>query len=90
MTDSILLEAQRLVYSDRNQQYGDSNELIQKVLASFEALTNIKMSPSEAYIFMTLLKLGRDRFKYKRDNVADAAGYLELYNKAREKEEKLF
>lgn len=79
--NSILPEADGLVSGDRLKEYGDAEGYMPGVVAAFEALTGVKMSTAQANLFMVLLKLGRNGSKYKRDNLVDAAGYLELMNR---------
>jgi hypothetical protein len=65
MTESvgadILLEAHRLVTGPRNDTYGNVVDDYSKVIHIFEGLTGIKLSLSDALLFMVSVKMARLR-----------------------------
>jgi hypothetical protein len=65
MTESvgadILLEAHRLVTGPRNDSYGNVVDDYSKVIHIFEGLTGIKLSLSDALLFMVSVKMARLR-----------------------------
>lgn len=76
--DSILDLAKSLVFSERNKAYGDGMKEFTKVANVFNALTGRDLRPDEAVMFMVVLKLVRETYRHKTDNIVDAAGYLEI------------
>ena len=83
----ILLEAHRLVTGPRNETYGDVVDDYTKVITIFEGLTGIKLSLSDALLFMVSVKMARlrtnlDKNRLHHDSLADALGYLGLLNQA--------
>jgi len=81
---SILEEAQSLVHGDRNATYGFPWEDYARTVGAFKALMGDKkiadMTPEDGMMFMVCVKLSRQINLPKRDNLVDAAGYLECIN----------
>jgi hypothetical protein len=75
--ESILLEADLIVNGTRNQDYGDSNENLRRIAAIATAM-GTEISPKGVAVILIAVKLGRHMHRPKRDNLVDAAGYLEL------------
>ena len=79
---TVLEEAQALVYGDREKQYSHpaadyaktakiwTGILLEKLLPGEE------ITPKEAVLMMAGMKISREVFKHKRDNLVDAAGYI--------------
>ena len=83
----ILLEAHQLVTGPRNDTYGNVVDDYSKVIQIFEGLTGIRMSMSDALLFMVSVKMARLRTNLEKnrlhhDTLADAIGYLGLLNQA--------
>jgi hypothetical protein len=83
----ILLEAHQLVTGPRNDTYGNVVDDYTKVITIFEGLTGIKLSLSDALLFMVSVKMARlrtnlDRNRLHHDSLLDALGYLGLLNQA--------
>ena len=83
----ILLEAHQLVTGPRNNDYGNVVDDYSKVIQIFEGLTGIRMSMSDALLFMVSVKMARLRTNLEKnrlhhDTLADAIGYLGLLNQA--------
>jgi len=81
MGASILNEAYDLVHGDRNEDYGDPWQDYERTVGAFKALMGEKkiseMTPEDGMMFMVCVKLSRQINAPKRDNLVDAAGYLE-------------
>lgn len=77
-------EAKKLVYGDRNKQYGNPLKDYTRVSQVWTGLLSAKLKdgvviePREAIMMMVALKLCRNMEKHKDDNVIDAHGYLEV------------
>lgn len=71
---------------ERGKSYdkdGDAERSMDKVVAMFEALTDIKMTAAQGYKFMALLKLARsEQGVDKLDNYIDGAAYMALAGEA--------
>ncbi len=76
-------KAKKLVYGDRNKSYGSPRYDYARTSAVWSGLLihklkpGLTISPQEAIIMMTALKLCREMTKHKPDNLVDAHGYLE-------------
>ncbi len=81
--ESILLEAQRLVHSDRNAVYGhplDDFTRIAGVLNIYLAdKLNKPLVAEDIALFNICQKLSRQSNVPKRDNLVDGAGYFETW-----------
>lgn len=81
-TKTLADQAKKLVYGDRNQQYGSPAKDYERVSKVWSGLLCNKLkdgesiTAEEALIMMTALKLCREFHKHKEDNVIDAHGYL--------------
>ncbi len=87
---SEMLEANRLVNGDRQSDYGtprDNYNGIAKVWSGIlSPILKRDITPAEAALMMTGLKLQRQAMKHKRDNLVDAHGYLLVYSHIIEEE----
>lgn len=79
MSNSILIEAARLVDGDRQADYGHPADDFKRIATIWSALLenklNVDLTSSEVGAMMIALKLSRTAFKNKRDNWIDIAGY---------------
>lgn len=78
---SILNEAEKIVNGDRNEQYGDPLKAFQEYSNILETNFGIKLTPSEICKVQMAIKLGRMKYKHKRDSVVDLCGYAEILNR---------
>lgn len=90
-TETILEEAQRIVYGDREQTYGHPAK-------NFEITRNlwndwidgrypgndIVFDVNDVAMMMVLLKVARQAHGDKRDNLVDACGYLACIQKIKD------
>lgn len=80
-TDSVLLEAQKLVYGDRAEAYGPPTEDFRCAADMASAYFKRKypgfpdLKPEDIPAFMVCIKMARQAHKPKRDNLVDLAGY---------------
>lgn len=75
--ETILEEAQRLVHGDRGADYGPPWEDFERTVDIFRAWTGVELTAEQGIQFMVCVKLSRQANKAKRDNLVDAAGYLD-------------
>lgn len=73
--ETILQEAQRLIYGDRNVDYGHPLDNFTHTAALLNAMYGTTFTPEDCPKIMILFKLSRSMNKEKRDNWVDIAGY---------------
>lgn len=81
MSKTILEQAAELTSGDRNQAYGDASVEFNKVATVWSALLGTNITGPQVALCMAGLKLVREAYKHKEDNLVDACGYLHLVNK---------
>lgn len=80
--ETILQEAERLTNGDRNADYGHPLDDFRKTAEMWSAYLNskhnagIELDPEDVGFMMVLLKISRHMHMPKRDNLVDAAGYI--------------
>jgi hypothetical protein len=73
----IMKEAAKLVSHDRQSQYGHPVEHFTDVGRIWGSILRIPdISPQKIGLMMTGLKIARESFKHKDDNLVDAIGYI--------------
>lgn len=73
--ESILMEAQRLVYGDRNEAYGHPLDDFTRTAKMWSAILGFPVSADQVGLCMMAVKISRQCNSRKRDNMVDAAGY---------------
>jgi hypothetical protein len=81
--NSILQEADLIVNGERAVDYGDAIESFQKVSTMATLLANKEISPLDCCLVLKAVKLVRESYKHKRDNLVDECGYAEIENRIR-------
>ena len=84
--ESILSEAERIVNGDRQADYSDPVANFKHISAIASAISKEELSPTTCAIVMIAVKLARENYKHKRDNLVDLAGYVEILNRIKESE----
>ena len=74
--ESILAEAERLVTSSRNDDYGHPADDLGRAAKIWSAILGIEVTAKQVALCMVGVKLSREINKPKRDNLVDGAGYL--------------
>lgn len=85
---TILAEADALVNTDRQGDYGSPEENFRDIADLWSIYTGHGITPEEVAVMMVLLKLARSKNKYTRDNFVDAAGYIKIADYMAEGREK--
>ena len=85
-TESILSEAERIVNGDRQADYSDPVENFKHISAIASSISKEELSPTTCAIVMIAVKLAREEYKHKRDNLVDLAGYVEILHRIKENE----
>ena len=79
--NSLLLQADKVVNGDRNEQYGDAKQAFNEYSEILKTTFNISLSPEEICKVMMAIKLGRLKYKFKEDSLLDLMGYSEILNR---------
>lgn len=87
--ESILQEADRLVSTDRQDDYGHPLDDFGKVSSMALALWGRgPETPEEHALYMVLVKVARESTRHKRDNLVDIAGYTKTLDLVLEERER--
>jgi hypothetical protein len=84
--ESILQEADRILNGDRDADYGDPVENFKRISRIASAILNKDITDEECCVVMLAVKLARENYRHKRDNLVDLAGYVEILNRIKESE----
>ena len=85
-TESILSEAERIVNGDRQADYSDPVENFRHIAAIASAIRKKELTSEDCAVVLMAVKLARENFKHKRDNLVDLAGYTEILYRIKESE----
>ena len=83
---SILLEAERVLNGDRQADYNDPVKNFEDIATLATFLTGSPLTAEQCCYVLIAVKLVRERFKHKEDNLVDLAGYTEILNRIKTKE----
>lgn len=86
--ETVLEEAQRLITGDRNNTYDHPLDNFARIKKGWEVIFGIDITEEQVGLAMVWLKIAREAYKHKRDNLTDGAGYLgtiEMVIKERER-----
>ena len=81
---SILAEAEEIVNGSRHSDYGDARESFGRIATIASVMTGKELAPEDCCAVLMAVKLVRESFKHKRDNLVDLCGYAELMNRLKE------
>lgn len=84
--ETILEEAQRIVYGPREQAYGHPAEDYERVAALWSVILDTPVSPAQAALCMVAVKIARECHRPGRDNLVDGAGYFAVVDRIRRRE----
>jgi len=83
---NILDEAKKIIETDRQADYGPPKDNWGRTAKIWSGILGTEVTPEQAVLCMVGVKLAREGFKHKRDNLVDAAGYLGIAEKLLETE----
>lgn len=78
MNGRLLESAKELINGKRQDEYGKPEASFSKTALFWSAYLGVPISAKDVCVLMCLLKLARESFWHKRDNLLDAAGYIGL------------
>ena len=73
--EGVLDEAKRIVNGARNEDYGTPEDNFARIATMWSVILGTEVTPRQVATCMIALKLARDAFQPKRDNLVDIAGY---------------
>lgn len=85
---NILERANEIVYSraeEKEREYGPFEEGMKKAADLASILCNKSITTEDMYKCMIALKLSRESYTHKEDNLLDACAYIGSLNKTYEK-----
>ena len=74
---SILLQCAKIA-KERQAQYGEATESIKLAARICEETFGIKLTPRQFCLTIVALKLSREKFEHKDDNILDTINYLAI------------
>ena len=85
---SILSEAEEIVNGSRQSDYGDPVESFERIAKTASMIAGRDLSPNECCAVLMAVKLVRESFAHKRDNLIDLCGYAYIMNEIKESNKK--
>lgn len=82
--ETIATEAVSLVSGDRQKAYGHPSKNFEDIARLWSVILGIEVTPAQVGLCMVQVKLAREVFVPKRDNLVDAIGYLLAYDATKE------
>lgn len=85
---NILLKANEIVFEraeEKEREYGPFEEGMAKAARIATELCNKEINTKDIYLCMIALKLSREAYNHKEDNLLDAVAYISSLNKTYEK-----
>lgn len=76
---TILEEAREVTDGARQSDYGDAEESFDRICSILKAF-DILIDPYDIPIILIAIKLVRESYSHKRDNLVDICGYARLYS----------
>lgn len=85
---SILFEAEEIVNGSRYSDYGDPVESFERIAKTASMIAGEDLSPKECCAVLMAVKIVREGYRHKRDNLVDLCGYAHIMNEIHESEKK--
>jgi hypothetical protein len=85
---NILLKANEIIFErseEKERSYGPIDEGMKHASLIASSILKKEITASDLYICMIALKLSRETFKHKEDNLLDCVAYLAALNNYEEK-----
>ena len=74
--ETVNQEADRLIHGDRNLTYDHPLDNFERIGAIWSVVLGIEVTPEQVGLCMVGVKLAREAYLPKRDNLVDGAGYF--------------
>ena len=86
---SILDEAKAIVEGSRQSDYGDAANNFERIAAIVNSVyPELNITSQQCCMVMIAVKLIREGYRHKRDNLVDLCGYAHIMNEINESEKK--
>jgi len=76
LNKSILQEAEDLIHGERNYTYDHPLDNFNRIKKGWEVIFDCELTEEQVGLAMAWVKIARESYKHKRDNLTDGAGYL--------------
>lgn len=86
--ETVLEEAQRLIIGERNLSYDHPLDNFNRIAAIWSVVLGIEVTPEQVGLCMVGVKLAREAYQPKRDNLVDGAGYFGTVQMVRDERER--
>lgn len=83
---SILEEASEIRSGSRNSDYGDATENFKRIAQMASLITGKEIEAKTCVAVLMSVKLCREAYRHKRDNLIDLCGYADILQQINEKE----
>jgi hypothetical protein len=77
---NILLDAHTIINGNRSTDYGSPTDSFTRIATIANAMTGLSLTPQQCCMVLMAVKLTRQSYKHKRDNLVDLCGYAHLLN----------
>ena len=80
---NILIEANKIINErseEKERMYGPFQEGMERAADIFNGMTGLKLTATEMYKALIALKLSRQSYNHKEDNLLDAVAYMASMN----------
>ena len=80
---NILKDAHKIVYErteEKSRQYGPFEEGMQRAAQILNGMTGLNVDATVMYKALIALKLSRESYNHKEDNLLDAVAYMSSMN----------
>jgi hypothetical protein len=73
---TALQEAQKLITGDRNRDYDHPLDNFDRIAKGWEVIFDVPVTAEQVGLAMAWVKIAREVYSHKRDNLVDGAGYF--------------
>lgn len=80
LSDTAATQALKVV-EDREQKYGSPSKNFEDIASIWEGVTGHSYTASQVALMMIGVKLSREGFRHRRDNIVDIIGYAECLDR---------
>ena len=77
---TVAVDAINLVEGDRQEQYGSYDENLGRIAEMWSGFLNTKITAMDVALMMVLVKIGRSKAGYARDNAVDGVAYFLMHD----------
>ena len=77
---NILDSAKNILFGDRDSDYGDFVQNFKEISVISKILTRKDLTPEDCCKVLIAVKLAREGYKHKEDNLIDLCGYANILN----------